>query len=269
MTDISIVVVSYNSAKHLPRLLDSIAKSPDKLSKEVIVVDNASSDKSASVARQHRLKPIVIANKTNLGFSKAVNIALAKSTGQYIFLLNPDTKIIGGAISILYNFAQKTSPLGAVAPRLVDPNKRSQASAFYLPTIGNALLKYLLGRKNRYGKYLPPKRTSKVDVAVMAAFFMPRSTIETVGYLDERFFLYYEDIEFCRRLKRAKLPVYYLPQASVMHIHGASGNFTSHAASPLYRSALIYHGRAYFKVLNLVLWLGQKLEKAVQKLKRR
>ncbi|OQA82547.1 MAG: N-acetylglucosaminyl-diphospho-decaprenol L-rhamnosyltransferase [Microgenomates group bacterium ADurb.Bin238] len=98
----------------------------------------------------------------------------------------------------------------------------------------------------------------------MAAMLIPRSTIDTVGVLDERFFLYYEDIEFCRRLKKHRLPLYYLPQAKVKHAHGASGHFRSHLDSPLLKSAQIYHGRVYSTLLNLTLLLGQKWQKFIR-----
>lgn len=269
MTDLSIVIVTYNSADRIGKLLDSIAKSPDKLKKEIIVIDNASADKSAQVALKHKLKPIVIKNQVNQGFAKSVNQAIKHSSGEYIFLLNPDTKLVGGAIQILYDFAQKTKPLGAVVPRLVDPSGRNQSSAFYFPTLGNALLRFVLGRQERYGKYLPPDRVIKLEVAVMAAFLIPKAVLDQIGLLDERFFLYYEDIEFCQRLARSGLPLYYLPVARVMHVHGASGNFKSHQQSPLVKSARVYYGPVYFSVLNLVLWLGQKFEKLLARLKLR
>jgi GT2 family glycosyltransferase len=258
MTDVSIIIVSYNSASHLPGLLNSIKSSKDKLTKEVILVDNASSDDSLKIAKSHPLKPIVIDSKTNQGFSKAVNQALNRCIGQYVFLLNPDTRLIGDGLNKLHTFASTHQPIGAVVPRLMDINGKPQASVFRFPNITNAIRKDFLGCKTCFGKYLPSSKVQTVDVAVMAAFFMPRSTLETVGTLDERFFLYYEDVEFCRRLKSAKLPIYYLPSAKVKHAHGASGNFKEHLHSPLLASSKIYYGKNYSRLLNAVLWLGHK-----------
>ena len=101
----------------------------------------------------------------------------------------------------------------------------------------------------------------------MAAFLIPRATITQVGSLDERFFLYYEDVEFCRRLKEHDLPIYYFPSAKIKHVHGASGQFKSHLASPLLASARLYHGAFYSDVLNLILLLGQKWQQLAQKRK--
>src|SRR5688572_2018457 len=211
--DISIIIVSYNSANHLPELLTSIKKSKDGLKKEVIIVDNASADNSVNIAKSHPLKPKVVASKNNQGFSKGVNQGLNKASGEYIFLLNPDTRVVGNCIRTLYDFAVKSSPLGAVVPKLLDINGKQQPSVYKFPTIWNAIKKDFFFSKKSFGKYLPENKLQKVEVAVMAAFMMPRSTIKKVGGLDERFFLYYEDVEFCRRLKKFGLPIYYLPTA--------------------------------------------------------
>lgn len=255
--NVSIITVTYNSEKQIGRLLDSLAKSKDGLTKEIIIVDNASQDNTVKLVSSHKSKPLLIKSTTNSGFSKAVNLGIKKSTGNFIFLLNPDTELVGNSLANLVNFARSTSPLGAVAPRLLNPNGKPQPSVSKFPTIINAIMHDFLGNKNSFGKYLPSS-TQKVDVAVMAAFLIPRSTIDTVGLLDERFFLYYEDIEYCRRLKQNKLPVYYYPNSKVKHVHGASGNFVNHLKSPLLTSAQIYYGNTYSKLLNLTLWIGHK-----------
>lgn len=256
--DLSIIIVTYNSVKQIGHLLDSIYKEKNKVSLEVVVIDNMSSDNSAEVAKNHKIKPQLIQMSTNAGFSVAVNRGIGRSTGDFILLLNPDTVIIPGALKKLYDFAKNTSPLGAVVPRLLDPNGKPQPSVFKFPTIWNAIKRDFFNCKNCFGKYLPDNRTQKVEAAVFAAFLIPRTTLTSVGGLDERFFLYYEDIEFCRRLKKANLPVYYLPEAKIKHIHGASGHFVFHLKSPLVNSAKIYYGVPYSKLLNIVLWIGHK-----------
>ena len=269
MPTLSIIIVTFNSAPHIGKLLLSISRSRDKLSKEILLVDNASTDTTLDVIKKSGVKLKLFKNKTNLGFAKAVNRAVKQAAGEYVLLLNPDTKIVGNSLNILVEFARRSPLLGAVVPRLIDPHGRSQPSAFHFPTIANALRRYLLNQPERYGKYLPPAKTVKLEIAVMAAFLVPRTVFEAIGLLDERFFLYYEDLEFCRRLKYAGLPIYYYPLAKVIHIHGASGSFRSHHDSHLVRSAITYHGAVYFNVLNLVLWAGQKFELLLKRLKLR
>ncbi|HOX96113.1 MAG TPA: glycosyltransferase family 2 protein [Candidatus Woesebacteria bacterium] len=262
--DISIIVVGYKSEDTIVPFLDSIQKSRDGLNKEVIVVDNYPADRCVELARKHPLKPKVLVNTENVGLSKAVNWAIKESHGKYILQINPDTRIKGAALKLLFDFAEEHPVLGAVAPKLLYNDGKIQPSCYKFPTIGNALKYYFLGCKNCFNKYYPGNKTTKVDIAVMAAFLIPRTTINQVGGLDERFFLYYEDVEYCRRLHKYGLPVYYYPKAKVMHTHGASGSFSSHLSSPLAKSAKIYHGELGSTVLNTVLWAGQKWQKLLK-----
>jgi len=263
--DLSIITVGFRSEKTIGPFLDSIKKSKDGLNKEIIVVDNYPSDRCAEIAKKHPLKPKVLINTENVGFSKAINRGIKESKGKYILIINPDTGIKGSAIRLLYDFAEAHPVLGAVAPKLLYHDGKTQPSIYKFPTIWNAFRYYFLGCKNCFNKYYPGNKTTKVDVAVMAVFLVPRATINQVGGLDERFFLYYEDIEFCRRLRKFKLPVYYYPKAVVMHLHGASGSFSSHLSSPLAKSAQIYHGKFGSNALNFVLWAGQKWQKLIKK----
>lgn len=266
--DLSIVTVGYRSEDTIIPFLDSIQKSKDGLNKEVIVVDNYPADHCVELARKHTIKPIVLINTENVGFSKAINKGIKESIGKYILIINPDTRIKGNALKLLFDFAETHPVLGAVAPKLLYNDGNIQSSCYKFPTIVNAIKYYFLGCKNCFNKYYPGNKTTKVDVAVMAAFLIPRTTINQVGGLDERFFLYYEDVEYCRRLKKFGLPIYYFPKAQIMHVHGASGSFTSHLSSPLARSAEIYHGKLGSNILNTVLWAGQKWQKLIKKIKK-
>lgn len=256
--ELSIVTVGYKSETTIGPFLDSIKKGKDGIPKEVIVVDNYPADRGADIAQKHTLKPTVIRNTENIGFAKAVNMGIKIAHGDFILLINPDTRIVGSALKHLLEFAKKNPSLGAVAPRLLNYDGSIQPSCSKFPTIWNAIKYNFLGCKTCFKKYIPGDIPTKVEVAVMAAFLVPKSVFSYVGGLDERFFLYYEDVEFCRRLYRYGLSVYYLPQAKVQHVHGASGNFVSHLQSPLLKSAQIYYGPVYSFLLNVVLWVGHK-----------
>lgn len=261
--DLSIIVVGYKSEGTIVPFLNSIKKSNDRLNKEVIFIDNYPLDKGASLAENHTLKPIVIRNTENVGFSKAVNQGLKIAKGDYLMLINPDTRVVGNAIKNLYDFARANKNVGAVAPMLLDDNGKIQASVYKFPNVINAIKYYFFNNKTAFNKYYPGNKTTKVEVAVMAAFLFPRSTYEKIGGLDEKYFLYYEDIDYCRRMYRNDLSIYYYPKAKVKHKHGASGNFKSHKSSPLVKSAQIYHGVIGSTILNLVLKLGQKWQKLI------
>jgi len=258
MIDLSIITATYNSEKNINLLLDSIYKERTKLTLEVIVVDNNSIDRSADLSEKHKLKPKVIRNKENLGFSKAVNRGLKEASGENILLLNPDTLPVGLAIKRLLDFAKAHPDMGAVAPALLNLDGAVQPSCFRFPTIWNAIRRDFFGCKNCFGKYYPGKRTTQVDIAVFAAFLTPIQVMKRIGGLDERYFLYYEDIEYCRQLKKLNLPVYFYPAPKVKHIHGASGNFASHLQSPLLASSKVYYGPLYARLLHAALWFGHK-----------
>lgn len=255
--DISIILVAFRSKETVKVALDSLKPSAKNLNLQVIIINNSPEENLSSLAA-HPLKPEISNNTQNLGFSKGVNQGLKKAKGKYILLLNPDCKFIGKGLERLYHFANSQNTLGAVAPRLLNSNGTPQASVFKFPTILNALKKDFLGCKKCFGKFLPEKITQKVEVAVMAAMLLPRSTFTQIGNLDERFFLYYEDIEFCHRMYKAGLPLYYYPNSLVQHLHGASGGFTGHLNSPLLASSKIYFGDFYSTMLNITLWLGHK-----------
>lgn len=256
--DLSIITVTYNSQKQIGSLLDSIYREKVKVNLEVIIVDNLSQDDSLLTAKNHKIKPHTYQMGTNAGFSVAVNRGIKAAKGEYLLLLNPDTILVKDCLSRLLAFAKDTSPLGAVAPRLLNPDGKPQGSVFRFPTIGNAIRKNFFNCQNCFGKYLPDNRIQKIDVAVMAALLIPRSTIDIVGVLDEKHFMYYEDVDYCRRLRKQDLPIYYLPTAKVKHIHGASGHFVYHLKSPLLASSRLYYGELYSNILNLVLWIGHK-----------
>jgi len=266
--DVSVIIVTYRSEKHIKPLLDSLKKGGGKLNLQTIIVDNYGQDNALKIAKDHSLKPAVFQSSTNQGFARGVNQALKHVQGKYVFLINPDCRLVGNCLKTLFDYAEKNTSLGIVVPRLVFPDGKIQPSVMNFPSIWNAFKEYFLGVKYSFNKYVP-KGVVSVEVAVMAAMLIPKQVIDQVGELEKKYFLYYEDLDFCRRLKKAKLPIYYLPQAKVKHAHGASGNFKSHLSSPLAKSAQIYHGVLYSHLLNLTLYLGQKWQKLLAKLKKK
>lgn len=266
--DLSIIVLLYRSEETVLGLLDSIKPSSKKLKIQIILVDNAYPDQAVVIAAKHPLNPTIIKLTQNVGFSRGVNLALKETTGKNILLLNADTIVLGTALEKLLAFANNQLSIGAVAPRLISTDGRPQASVFHFPTIVGAIKAFFFNQRESFGKYLPKAVLQTVDVAQMAALLIPKKTFDQVGQLDERFFFYYEDIEFCQRLKKAKLPVYYLPSAKIEHVHGASGRFVEHLQSPLARSAQVYHGVIYSNLLNSVLWVGNKYKKILSMIKK-
>ncbi len=278
---LSIIIVNYNTKELLKNCLKPMADDQWLMNNgEIIVVDNNSTDGSkenlkkmtngqwlmtkegkkdqSSIINHQSLK--VIFNDRNLGFAKAVNQGISKSDGEYILLLNTDTQVNSGDIEELIDFAKTNSQAGIVAPRLLNSDGTIQPSCYKLPTIKGAVEKFWFGKENSFGKYTPKSNQPvEVEAAVGAVWLLPRSTIKKVGLFDEKYFLYYEDIDYCRRLKQAGLKVFYLPQVKITHLHGASGKKLGDKPNKwLIESSKKYHGTIKHHLINFIIWSGQK-----------
>ena len=255
--EISIIIVNYNTRKLTLASIKSIREARLKVSYEIIVVDNASGEKFEIAGKDITF----IKNKVNLGFAKANNQGIARARGKYIFLLNSDTIVKTGAIDLLYNFALDHEDAGVVVPKLLNSDGSVQASVFRLPTIGRAIQQYFFGQSDLLAKCVPDEEeASSVECAVMAAFLITPRGLEKVGKLNEKYFMYFEDLDYCRKVQEKGLKIYYVPQAEVVHIHGASGGKSEY----LVEASKKYHGIGVYYLYTLILWLGQKWEKVIK-----
>lgn len=259
---LSIIIVNWNTKDLLRDCLTSINQTKEELALEVIVVDNGSTDGSVQLIKSEFLDVKLIANKENLGFAKANNQGIRKAGGDYMLLLNSDTELKPKALSNLVNFASKEKKAAVVGPKLLNPAGPAQLSTRNLPTISRAVKEYWLGQKGAYDGYVPSgNKAIEVEAVVGAAMLIPKKVIDQVGLLDERYFFYYEDLDFCRRVRRAGFKVYYLPTAEIIHYHGASGRGLAEEKVQWRRlvpSSKIYHGVLGHHLLTAVIWLGQK-----------
>jgi len=260
--DLSIIIVNYNTKDLTLACVNSIGKSKPHLGYEIIVVDNGS-DKKMSKSKDYRL----VENKENLGFAKAVNQGIKIAKGKYILLLNSDTRVKKGSIDQLYEFALSHPDAGMVGPKLVNGNGSVQPSSYHFPTLFGAIREFWFGEESAYEKYSPGgKGGVAVDALVMAAVLIVPRALEKVGLLDEKYFMYFEDMDYARRLKKSGLKVYYDSKSIVEHIHGASGKGLEDKGNQWRRlipSSKIYHGNFMHNLINFVLWSGQKLGKLI------
>lgn len=256
---VSIIIVNYNTKKLTLNCLDSILRSKPKTSFEIIIIDNGSDEK----LKINNKKVTLIRNKINLGFAKANNQGIRLAKGKCILLLNSDTLVKSGSIDDLYNFAMNNEAVGVVSPRLLNSDGSVQGSVFRLPTIGLAFREYFLNQKRLTQKYAPVgKLAVEVEASVMAAFLITPLALGKVGNLNEKYFMYFEDLDYCQRIRKAGLKIYYLPSAEVTHLHGASGATNKF----LIESAKKYYGFWKYYLYTFILWLGQKWQKLMEKL---
>ena len=239
---VSVIIVNYNAGHLLIKAVKSVINFPGV---EVVVADNASTDQSfAKLESQVKASNLVlIDNHANLGFGKAVNQAVAKSQGDYIYLLNPDASLSATALSRMIQTAQTYQSRAIIAPRLENPDGSPQSSCYRPQTIGNAIKEYWLGIRGSYSKYLPKgKRPVAVHAAVAAAWLETRSVWDELGGLSDRFFLYFEDLDMCDRAYAQGVQVIYDPQAVVKHAHGVSSRTNPIVMKLFTQSAWEYHG---------------------------
>jgi GT2 family glycosyltransferase len=266
--ELSIIIVNYNTKDLTLACIDSILKCNPRLLYEIIVVDNGSTDGSQEVFQElnNSTKLRFILHQKNLGFSKGNNSGIKKAIGQYILLLNSDTLIKRGALEELYEFAKHTPYVGAVGPRLLNEDGSIQPSVYNLPTIKRAFQHYWLGKKV-YEKFAPKGlKPVEVEALVAAAFLITPQAIRKVGLLDEKYFMYFEDLDYCRKILTAGFKIYYIPTAEVVHLHGASGKNAASSENQWKRlipSSKLYHGTLRHTIITAILWSGQKLHKLI------
>lgn len=255
---LSIIIVSYNTKNLTLACIQSIYKFQPNFSFEIIVVDNGSVDGSVEALQKLKKKIVFIKNTKNLGFSKANNVGIKKAQGEYVLLLNSDTEFTTPILDELVQFAEKHPNAGVVAPRLLNPDKTTQASLFRLPSLTRAIQQYWFGVPHVLDKYaLTTGDYVEVESVVGAAFLITPEALKKVGLLNEKYFMYFEDLDYCRRVLKNKLKIYYLPKLTLVHHHGASGKSGVNAL--LIDSSKKYFGSFYYYLYTFVLWSGQTL----------
>ncbi len=228
---VDVVVVSWNTRDATVACLGAVAASTG-VHPEVVVVDNASTDGTAAAARQAFPGMTVIENADNAGFARAVNQGVRRGAGEYVLLLNPDTEVPAGALAALASRLDELPRHGLLAPRLVGDDGSPQHSANSFPSLRLSVLlalgaQRLLPRRIRARLLLEGHWRSDEDRDVPwvigAAMLLRRRALEAVGPLDERFFVYAEDMELCDRLWRAGWRVRFTPAVTIRHSGNRSG----------------------------------------------
>lgn len=251
--DLSIVIVSWNTRDLLAKCLASIYKYPFSGAFEVLVVDNASIDGSAEMVRHDYPKVSLFANTDNVGFAKANNQAIRHCTGNYILLLNPDTELKADALDQLVAFMEQTPRAGAAGSQLLNPDGTVQVSCHPELTLGREIWRLLhldqvvplaVYRQERW----ETDRAREVDIIQGASLILRKSALDQVGWLDEDYFIYTEEVDLCYRMKKAGWKLYWVPQSRVIHYGGQSTQQVPRQMFlRLYQSRVLYfrknHGR--------------------------
>ena len=269
--DLSILIVNYNTAALLRQCLRSIYKAGISFPFEVIVVDNASTDGSPQTVRDEFPQVRLIENEENVGFSVANNAAMDCAYGRYVLLLNSDTIVVPGTLATMVEYLETNRDVGIAGCRLMRPGgEMDLACRRSFPTPIVSLCRFL--RLNRlfpkhklFGRYnltyLDEEGTYDVDSIVGAFMLVRRSVIEEVGGLDEDYFMYGEDIDWCYRIQKAGHRVAYVGSCVTYHYKGASSRKESFRMNyHFHRAMILFHRkhlhRAYSLPLDIAIYVG-------------
>jgi GT2 family glycosyltransferase len=274
---LAVLIVNWNVRDLLRACLASLRRDPvTGRAQIVVVVDNASGDGSADMARAEFPEAQVVASPRNLGFTGGNNLALAEASrllgagdpsSDYFLLLNPDAEVTPGALDTLARYADARPDIGVLAPQLRYPDGQIQPSRRRFPTLATALFEStwlqplappgLLDRY--YARDLPDDQPSDVDWVVGAAMLVRRAAVDQAGGMDDqRFFMYSEELDWCRRIKAAGWRVVYCPQATVIHHEGKSSEQVSAQRMIYFNTSKVryfakHHGRRPAAALRLAL----------------
>jgi len=251
--DVSVVIVNWNTRDILRDCLQSVYAETMGVEFEVVVVDNASADGSAEMVRAEFPQVRLIANQENKGFAAANNQGIAISEGRYILLLNSDTVVLDNAIAKTMAFADQHQEAAVVGCRTLNPDRTLQPTCFMYPSVLNLFLfatyLYKLFPRNRFfGRermtWWDRDDVREVEVVTGCYMFVRREAMDTVGLMDEDYFMYGEETDWCYRFKRAGWKLLFAPEPCIIHLGGASSKLCADAMYLyLRKSTLLFIGK--------------------------
>ncbi len=227
--EVTIVIVNYNTRQELHRCLESIENTPPAFSYQIVVVDNRSLDGSVDMVRKHFPQVELIENQCNIGLVRACNLAFRHVSSPFVALLDSDTLIEAGSLDRLYGFLVSHPQAGVVAPRVLNPDGTVQRTARSFPSAVNALF----GRQSLLTRLFPDNRWSRnylqaqnldgsspyqVDWVAFACMLFRTEVLNQVGPLDEDYFVYWSDADFCKKVSSRGYEIYCIPEAKIIHV---------------------------------------------------
>lgn len=267
---VSVIIVNYSVRDFLAGCLASVLRSTMEGEMEVRVVDNHSFDDSAAMVMDRFPSVGLIANAKNLGFSRAVNQGVVQSTGQYVFILNPDALVQENTIEVLRGYLERNPAVGICGPKILNADGSLQLSckrSFPSPSVA---LPKLLGLSalfpgstwaGRYNlTYLDPDRSHSVDAVSGSCMMIRRVLLDRLGMFDERFFMFGEDIDLCFRAKEAGFEVHYVADTQILHYKGESVKLApAESLKHFYDAMNLFVDKHYSRTASLITRLGLRV----------
>jgi len=257
MTDISTIIVNLNTRELLRACLSSVYAEGSAVRNEIIVIDNGSTDGSTEMVAREFPTVRLVRNRSNEGFARPNNVGMQMAAGRYIFLLNSDAALHSGALGRLSAFLDNNPKAGGCGPRLLSPDGRQQRSVRGFPSLWTHFFDMFLMDKifpwvRLFGRgemsYFSYDETQDVDHVMAAAFLIRREVLTTAGALDERFSIYYNDMDWCYRIKENGWKIFYVHDAVVTHHGGttvAALNRDFSRFNELYDNVMLFYQKRY------------------------
>jgi N-acetylglucosaminyl-diphospho-decaprenol L-rhamnosyltransferase len=250
--DLSIIIVNWNTRDLLIQCLQSVYDTTSNLDLEVVVVDNASTDGSQAVVRQQFPHIHLISNRENVGFARANNQAMRASKGRYALLLNSDALLLANAVQVMISLAEANPRAGIIGAQLLNPDGSFQASHAPFPNLWQEFLILSGAGRMLYGHWYPSRGPQEdqgpqmVDYVEGACMLVRREAFEDVGGLDEGYFMYAEEVDWCYAMREKGWQVWYQPAAQVTHLGGGSSRSRrTRREADLYRSRVRFFRKRY------------------------
>lgn len=277
--DVSICIVNWNTGDLLGKCIQSILEHTHRISYEVIVVDNQSTDHSMLLPRELAAQDervIIVDAQANLGFAAGNNVAIRMARGRIVVLLNPDTEVTPSAIDKGVTLLEINPTCGVLGPKLLNPDGTLQPSIGNFPTVNGMFWELTRLRKifpsvrlfSSFKRFdLDYSRMQAVEQPSGACLFIRREALDQAGIFDERYFMYYEEVDLCYRIHRAGWTILYTPEIEVIHYGGqSSGKNVDVRIVENSRSKLLYFAKNYSGQLgaNLLVRLLVLLEVALK-----
>lgn len=265
--DLSVIIVNWNTRDLLAQCLQSVYDTVQGLEYDVFVVDNGSGDGSAAMVREQFPNVRLMENSENVGFARANNQAIRASGGEFVVLLNSDARVMGDCICKLRHLMEERSEVGICGPRLTFPDGRPQNACGPLPSLASEVMSLFgldrldLGNRGRGDSSQLRVETGCVSGACM---MVRRRVFEGVGLLDEEYFMFSEEIDFCYRANKAGWKVAHVPGALAIHVAGGSTGVTAERILRLYRGKLRYFYKHQGDRAHRVLLAAMRVATAVK-----
>lgn len=261
---LSVIIVTYNSQDEISPCLNSIFTGEKKLSLEVIVVDNHSQDETVAKVKKFFSQVKIIPLSQNVGYSRAINLGVARSYGKHLLILNPDTKILNEALTKMVNYLKDNPQVGVLGPRLYDNDKKELQpsgvgtldfpAAFFALSFLDKIWPQNPFSKRYWYRGWPRDSLREVGSVSGAAMMIPKVVFEKLNGFDQNFFLYFEEEDFCRRVKEAGFQIVFYPQAEIIHYREKSiAKVNKKQINKIFRQSRYYFFRKHFGPVKGVL----------------